>query len=74
MLVSCCFGSDSFLPSVSRIACRRAPAGTVVNSWSASCSQVLIAVPPPARIIPIARLASARAAASIRTIADGAFG
>ncbi len=67
-------GSDSFLPSVSRIACLRTPPGRVANVWLASMSQELIAVPPEACTRAIARFASSRARGSIRTIATGAFG
>ncbi|MNW60969.1 hypothetical protein D3C74_389960 [compost metagenome] len=67
-------GSDSFLPSVSRIAWRWAAWGTVSKSWAASWSHVLIAVPPDGLIIAMARLASSRAAGSIWTIATRALG
>ncbi len=67
-------GSDSFLPSVSRIACRCVAWGTVAKSWSARRSHVLIAVPPPGVSIEIARFASARAPGSICTMAMRAFG
>ncbi len=56
------------------MACRWVTPGTEPKTCVASLSQVPIAVPPPARSWRTARLASARAPGSIRTIADTALG
>ena len=71
---SMCGDSLWFLPSVSRMACRWVAAGTARKSWVASRSHVPIAVPPPASSWRTARLASSRAARSIRTIGEMALG